>query len=293
MKTKIIVILLTLIILSLSMFAIGQKKDGMEFSNTYNNNSSKVFVEILVEPNSGNVILGVDSRRVKAAWAEMLIRGTTGIEGIPFDASLYSKYYQRIIKRASSNSLIKVDARTNFREHQAQRDVVNAWDKPKFTEFPVEEMWQDLRSSAILSAVPIDSLTSEPLWMRWPWGRLEWKEFAVLEMDSLDVTVVDSIQSTIVAVGSDTLRGWRALKVDLDGLLNDTNKHPTFAHIVSDSTISSRGRYWLEKQISNNQMSTDITLLQALRNKNISNKFMQLTKMRVRAKWLNKQSEIY
>lgn len=268
---------------------IGQQANESSQIENEDRRSNKLLVELLVAPNSGNVIFGVDTRRVRQVWTEMFIRGTSELENMPFDPVLYAKYYQRMIQEANSNVPKKVSAYSSFRDHQAQPGITKAWDKPKFTPLPWETMWLDLQSSSIFSKIPKDSITGDPLWMRWPWSKLEWKQFAIFELDSLDASVVDSIQALVVTRGNDLLQGWQSQKIDLNRIQQELGLNKTLANLISDSSLPSNRRYWLENLINKEVKPAEITLLQALRNENISKQFLQLINKRVMVKWLHTQ----
>jgi len=289
MAIRIFFSLILSLILCYSQLVIGQGVNESSQIVNKGHRSNKLLVELLVAPNSGNVIFGVDTRRVRQAWTEMLIRGTFGLENMPFDPVLYTKYYQRFIQEANSNVPKKAIAHSSFRDHQAQPGIIKAWDKPKFTPLPWETMWLDLQSSSIFSKVPIDSITGDPLWMRWPWGKLEWKQFAIFELDSLDASVVDSIQALVVIRGDDLLRGWQTLKIDLNCVQQELGLNKALANLISDSSQPSRGRHWLKNQINTEGEPTEITLLQALRNENISKQFLRLINKKVKLIWLHTQ----
>lgn len=270
MKIKIFILLLFLLI----------------FIKAWAQDNSNYLVELLVEPQNGNIIWGVDERRVKDVWAEMLIRGTTGLKNIPFDPGLFAKYYTRYVIKVGLNVPVAVNAYVNFRKHQKQPGILKAWDEPKFKPLSSEQMWADIQNSGILSYVPEDSLSGLPLWARWPWGIKEWEKFVIFEIDSVEASSIDSIQAIQITVGEKKLRGWQAFKVNMNLVIKALQWDEPLYSIITKENLPDPAKNWLGKYFKSENKYKNLTIIDAIRDSSISNEFLKYKRNKIKLDWL-------
>lgn len=231
----------------------------------------------------GYVVVIRDQRQTQLAWAEMLIRGTYD-ESMPFDADLYSKYYSRVIQTGQKTYDTVLPA-GNFRNHQSQNDIIQAFDMEKtpLRLLDIDMIFKDIFSAATISeALKKDDIEDVFQYRRWHWGTKETMQFIPLLFPDMPESRCDSIYHE---PGK-----WFLPLACLSDSLN--LKNATIRQINDDMNVSTKLKTWFSGNVvSKPGITFDTSLWDVLQQRNINKLWMRHKEFRkgLKASWLQRR----
>jgi len=160
----------------------------------------EVEIEVLIN-DSGEFVIEKTRKQSDYVWAQMLLRKTSGLAGVPMVDSLFNKYFYRVVIFESGKRDTVPPAGINFREHREISGIKRAFDLRKSRDFMRDNTSQvlaEINASIIFDALPDDETEDIKIHKRWPLGSLERKEFNMLLFTNFPIAKLDSIRGDSV-----------------------------------------------------------------------------------------------
>jgi hypothetical protein len=129
-------------------------------------------------------------------WFKTMVPGTSGKVHLPFDSTLFAKYYERWIEYENGTK-IQVPATMNWREHRDSNPaIVKAWDIEKIilSAGNLNTLISDFKASSIWAALQEDEVENTVEWERMDWGNKGEKNFMLFVFE-IRKSVIDRMHA--------------------------------------------------------------------------------------------------